>query len=98
MKKNFIVAMMVFVFFIITFEGCELKWAANQKATLPFKAVKIAEGAGFSLVVMGDGTLWAAGRNNYGQLGLGDNKNRNAFVMVPGVTGVSTTAAGYDHS
>ena len=42
----------------------------------------IAAGAGSSLALDGVGQLWAAGLNNYGQLGTGDNNNRSAWVQV----------------
>lgn len=29
-----------------------------------------------------NGYLWACGNNGFGQLGLGDNKNRNTFVKI----------------
>ena len=35
-----------------------------------------------SLILENDGTLWGCGQNNYGQLGLGDNNNRNIFTQV----------------
>ena len=36
----------------------------------------------YSLILENDGTLWGCGQNNYGQLGLGDNNNRNIFTQV----------------
>ena len=35
-----------------------------------------------SLILKNDGTLWGCGLNNHGQLGLGDNNNRNIFTQV----------------
>jgi alpha-tubulin suppressor-like RCC1 family protein len=37
-----------------------------------------------SLAVKIDGSLWATGRNGNGQLGLGDNVDRNVFTRVGG--------------
>ena len=35
-----------------------------------------------SFIIKNDGTLWACGKNSYGQLGLGDTNNRNIFTQI----------------
>ena len=35
-----------------------------------------------TIILKNDGTLWGSGYNNYGQLGLGDKKDRNTFVQM----------------
>ncbi len=58
----------------------------------------VAAGNLHSLVLCGDGTLWVAGQNHDGRLGLGNTTNQPAFVQVPGLTNVEAIAAGDVHS
>ena len=51
-----------------------------------------------SVALARDGSVWTTGVNFYGQLGLGDNANRNAFTRVAGLTGVIAVAAGENYT
>ena len=44
--------------------------------------IDVAAGTQHSLVLKSDGTVWAAGMNNYGQLGNGTASNSNVFTQV----------------
>lgn len=46
-------------------------------------ALRISCGLEFTVIQKRDGTVWVTGDNRYGQLGLGDNINRNSFVKLP---------------
>lgn len=59
-------------------------------------ATIITEEGASSYALKADGSLWATGNNNYGQLGTGDETDRNKFTKV--ATGVKSMAAGTYHS
>ena len=44
----------------------------------------VAAGERHSLVLKTDGTVWATGWNEFGQLGDGSNANKEKFVQVVG--------------
>ena len=59
----------------------------------------ISSGGGHTLIVSAtDGTLWAWGRNDKGQLGDGTTINRNAPVQIGSATNWVAVAAGYNFS
>ncbi|REE96682.1 S8 family serine peptidase [Thermomonospora umbrina] len=58
----------------------------------------VAGGDTHSLAVRGDGTVWAWGGNDRGQLGDGTTTDRSTPVQVSGLTGVRAVAAGFDFS
>jgi alpha-tubulin suppressor-like RCC1 family protein len=51
----------------------------------------------FSLALKEDGTVWAWGRNTYGQLGDRTTTDRSKPVPVSGLSGVKAIAAGFNH-
>ncbi|HZE15112.1 MAG TPA: Ig-like domain repeat protein, partial [Mycobacterium sp.] len=62
--------------------------------------VAAATGAEHSLAVDANGTLYAAGLNNYGQLGTGNKVNSNVWLpaLMPSGVGAVAAAAGEYHS
>ncbi len=50
------------------------------------------------LAIRSDGTLWAWGRNDRGQLGIGDQDDRDAPVQISGATNWVEVAVGSQHS
>ena len=58
-------------------------------------AAAVAAGDSHSIVVKRDGSLWAAGRNEYGQLGDGSQTDRNNFVKAISNGAVGASAGGY---
>jgi len=60
--------------------------------------VAIAAGGAHSLAVKADGTLWAWGFNEYGQLGNGSNADSYAPVQVPGLANVVAAVGGEHYS
>ncbi|MDR0473402.1 MAG: hypothetical protein LBH43_07010 [Treponema sp.] len=58
-----------------------------------------AAGNNSTFVIKDDGTLWAAGYNFYGELGLGNRENMAAFTQVTGAgKDVKAVAAGARHT
>lgn len=57
-------------------------------------AVRVVSGDDFTMAVLTDGTLWAVGRNDYGQLGLGTVIERATPAQVPVGPNVAFIAAG----
>jgi alpha-tubulin suppressor-like RCC1 family protein len=60
----------------------------------------LAAGSLHSLALGSDGKVYATGKNEYGQLGLGDKISRNTFTLVPSLNDKNITAIAtrYVHS
>ena len=52
----------------------------------------------FSLALTKNGTMLGCGINSYGQLGLGDNKNRSTFTIVPNLDPITQSCTRNGHS
>ena len=58
----------------------------------------IASGDYHSITLKSDGTVWAWGKNDYGQLGDGTTMNRSSPVQVSSLANITAIAAGELHS
>ena len=60
----------------------------------------VAARLGHLVALKSDGTVWAWGHNEHGQLGLGttDDASHAVPVQVPGVGGISAVAVGFNHT
>lgn len=65
---------------ILTRVGNDLTW--TQLALGGYYTVPTQAGYGYSIALKSNGTIWATGANNYGQLGLGDTTDRNTFTQI----------------
>ena len=61
-------------------------------------AQTLAGGAGHTLIVKPDGTVWSMGLNHVGQLGDSSNTQRTQPVQVSGLSDIVAVAAGEYHS
>ncbi len=78
----------------------ENKYFEDEIVVTPgaIKISHLAAGSYHSLQIETGGTVWAYGRNNYGQLGDGTTTNRTAAKQVKGIHNVVNVAAGDSHS
>ena len=60
--------------------------------------LSVAAGGGATYVIKSDGTVWAWGSNQRGQLGDGTSTDSLAPVQVQGLSGVIAVAAGLSHA
>jgi len=60
--------------------------------------VQVAAGLSHTLALMSDGTVWAWGNNNYGQLGNGITSYSELLVQVVGLNNITAIAAGESHN
>ncbi|MDR2017736.1 MAG: hypothetical protein LBQ00_02495 [Syntrophobacterales bacterium] len=80
----------------VTADLQQVKGAGGMGSLSNAKA--IAAGGGHSLALKEDGTVWAWGWNDRGQLGDGTTTNRSTPVQIQGLSDVKAIVAGYNHS
>jgi len=69
----------------------------SMSVSVPLKC-KISAGAFHSLAIKSDGTLWAWGKNDSGQVGDGTNENKLQPTMITGYNDWLKISGGYNHS
>jgi alpha-tubulin suppressor-like RCC1 family protein len=81
--------------------GAEVGDGTNSIRTTPVPVLYLTNvtrirvgGSGFSVALRSDGTVWAWGKNDYGQVGDGTTTDRNAPVQVTGLDQVVAIGAG----
>jgi alpha-tubulin suppressor-like RCC1 family protein len=81
-------------------DGTTTKRALPKQVTFPagVTIVDVAAGRNHSLAVASDGSLWAWGRNNFGQVGDHTRTNRLRPVRLTGVPAVADVQAGAYHT
>ena len=60
--------------------------------------VDVKMGDGFTIALKQDGTVWSYGLNDKGQLGLGNNDNKNEPTKVTGLENIKAIEVGYAHT
>jgi len=58
----------------------------------------VAAGGNHTIALRSDGTVWAWGSNQHGELGDGTDINRATPVKVQGLNNITAVAAGFDHT
>jgi alpha-tubulin suppressor-like RCC1 family protein len=87
-EKNIILKKIILVSFLLL-----LNQLANAQCWS-----QIATGENHTLAIRPNGTLWAWGKNDYGQLGDGTTTNRLSPVQVGSTNDWLTVATGYNHN
>lgn len=71
---------------------------SETKAAAYLIGDQIATGGNYALALRRDGTVWAWGANDNGQLGLGNTVSRNSPVQVTALGAIKAISAGSSHS
>jgi alpha-tubulin suppressor-like RCC1 family protein len=97
MPKKFLEKQSFGVSFPFLWVGCLLSLLAGSGILQAAKVDKIEAGGSHSLILKTDGSLWAVGKNNWGQLGDGTNTDKDVPVKIES-SGVTAISAGGGHS
>jgi alpha-tubulin suppressor-like RCC1 family protein len=88
-KKKLIVIVLIVILVVASVIAGHFIWA---RATLPGMRIAVA-GDGYTVAIATDGSLWAWGLNNWGQLGDGTTTNRSRPVQISADTDWVSVAA-----
>ena len=70
---------------------------SHQSTLLTLRVKAVACGLNYSMIIDMNDEVWSFGRNGYGQLGLGDNIDRNRPTKIGDIK-VKSIACGWHHS
>ena len=73
-------------------------WTTSAVTEGEYRRVGISAGASHTILAKSDGTVWAWGGNNEGQIGDGTTTSRSAPLQVLAVSGAVAVSAGSYHS
>jgi alpha-tubulin suppressor-like RCC1 family protein len=80
-------------------DGSTSSYATSpQQVSGPSSIIAIAAGYQFSLALKSDGTVYAWGRNQEGQLGDGTTTQRTTPIQIPNLSGITAISAGGYHT
>jgi len=82
----------------VAWDGATRSITITASLPIPPEGVWLAAGSMHSLAVAADGTVWAWGRNEEGQLGDGTTTMRSTPVQVQGMADVVAIAGAYYHT
>jgi alpha-tubulin suppressor-like RCC1 family protein len=86
--------------FLESHTGISLKTVYFTEAIEEYRGIFANQGEYFTVIITTTGLIYAAGRNLYGQLGVGDTNNRTTFTLMPLPTNKTPKmhACGSDHT
>jgi alpha-tubulin suppressor-like RCC1 family protein len=73
------------------------EWTESTPAS-SYPILAFSSGNAHNMVLDGNGQLWAAGKNTFGQLGVGDTTRRKTWTANTSVGTVQAVSPGYDHT
>ena len=97
MRIKAVSCLVVVVWVAAVTAGCG-SHSSSPSSSPAMAKTRIAGGLGDTLALRGNGSLWSWGRNQYGQLGLGDTKNRLTPNRVGTANDWAALACGQDWS
>ncbi len=86
------------MFLVLVLMVCGSFFLLQPKAAYAASNIQISTGEYYSEALLVDGTLWAWGRNNYGQLGDGSTVDRATPIQISLINSVKAVSCGLNHT